>query len=67
MDGFGALQINELTEGATLDAMVVTPETQNHLLSSVPAFYVSQPQPDVPVGKRRKLFGRGNCQPSMPS
>lgn len=40
MDGFGTLQIGEVTGGHTLDVMVVPPGADNPLASSVAPFYV---------------------------
>jgi hypothetical protein len=54
MDGFGMLQISELSEGKNVDAIVVPPEQPTHYLSDVPPFYERR-------GSRsgiRSLFGR---------
>jgi len=40
MDGFGTLQISELTEGHTLDVIVVAPNAPNYLADAVAPFYV---------------------------
>ena len=57
MAGFGSVQINELTGGATLDVMVEAPGTAGPSLSQVPPFYVRQAQSDLPT-KRRGLLRR---------
>jgi hypothetical protein len=59
MAGFGAVQISELTDGHSLDVIVVPPGSKDHLLVSVPAFYTRQTQPDLPPPQRRGFFGRG--------
>jgi SseB protein N-terminal domain/SseB protein C-terminal domain len=55
--GLGAVQINEIIGGQTLDVLVVPSGTEEHMLSSVPAFYQRPPQPDERSPRRRRLFG----------
>ncbi len=57
MDGFGAIQIGDVTEGQTLDVVLAPPGTDDHLLSMVAPFYRRPPQADTPPPKRRR-FGR---------
>ena len=58
LHGLGTLAISELTEGQTLDVMVVTPHETDHLLAMVPAFYVRRAQADLPPDRKRRWFGR---------
>jgi hypothetical protein len=53
MAGFGSLSIGEVTDGQTIDVIVVTPGSQNMLSGVVPPFYTRQPQPDAPRHRRR--------------
>ena len=55
MEGFGAIQIGELTGGATLDVMVEAPGVESPKLSQVPPFYVRQPQADLPAQRRGRF------------
>lgn len=71
LDGFGALQINQLTGGTVLDVLCENPGEEPRLLGGVPAFYVRRPQSDVQAdgpsppdpkgasGERRRWFKRG--------
>ncbi|QXC59901.1 enhanced serine sensitivity protein SseB C-terminal domain-containing protein [Aquihabitans sp. G128] len=58
MAGFGSLQIGELTEGETLDVMVVAPGTRDHLLANIPSFYRLAAQADLPEPPKRRWFRR---------
>jgi hypothetical protein len=57
MSGFGSLNIGEVTEGASLDVMVVAPGADNMLLGIVAPFYSRQPQVDAPPERKRR-WGR---------
>lgn len=59
MDGFGTIQIGDHLGDETLDVMFASPG-EEHLLSSVPAFYTRQPETDVRAPKHRGLFRRKN-------
>jgi hypothetical protein len=47
MKGFGSVAIGEVTDGKTIDVMVVPPGGDNPLAGTVPPFYTRQPQPDA--------------------
>jgi hypothetical protein len=55
MQGFGMLQVSEVSKGNTVDAHVVPPSQTSHWLSDVAPFYV---RPGGLGGKMRSLFGR---------
>lgn len=57
MEGFGSLQITDVTGGKNVDAYVVPPSQRQHWLSNVDPFYVRSPGTG---GKLRSLFGRRN-------
>lgn len=59
MHGFGTLNIGEVTEGATVDVMVVAPGAHNMLSGIVPPFYSRQPQADPPPERKRRWGRRG--------
>lgn len=54
MQGFGMLQVSDLTGGKNIDAIVVPPSQRDHFLSSVPPFYERRRL----GGKLGSLFGR---------
>lgn len=57
MDGFGTLPVPEHIGEETFDVMFAAPG-EEHLLTSVPAFYTREEQEEVPAPKGRGLFGR---------
>jgi hypothetical protein len=59
MNGFGSLNIGEVTEGKTVDVMVAAPGGHNMLLGIVPPFYSRLPQADVPPERKRRWGRRG--------
>jgi hypothetical protein len=59
MTGFGSVSIGEVTEGQTLDVMVVAPGEHNMLSGIVPPFYTRQPQVDAPQERKRRWGRRG--------
>lgn len=58
MEGFGSVQIGEVTEGETLDVIVVAPGTDDHVLSMIPPFYKRPVQERAPRQGKRGLFRR---------
>jgi hypothetical protein len=56
MQGFGMLQVDEVSGGKTVDVYVIPPNQTKHWLSNVPPFYE---RPGGLGGKVRSLFGRG--------
>jgi len=56
MVGFGSMQLSELTQGETLDVLVVLPNAEKRLPSNLRPFYVRSSHNDAPQAPR--LGGR---------
>jgi hypothetical protein len=56
MVGFGSMQLSELTQGETLDVLVVLPNAEKRLPSNLRPFYVRSSHSDAPQAPRRRLF-----------
>jgi hypothetical protein len=57
MDGFGTLPIPDYIGEETFDVMFAAPG-ENHVLTSVPAFFTRERHKDVSAPRGRGLFGR---------